>query len=242
MSLAKLLLIEDDRNITSALVLALKSIYRIEIAATGKTAIYKTGSRRYDLIVLDLNLPDLPGYFICQQLRDRGLRTPILVLSGEDKTLTKITLLDGGANDYLTKPFSLGEFKARVRVLLRDSRMIIPATRPVQLPKQLTSHGISLDRQNYTVSRNGVIIPLRRKEFDILQCLMEHANQVVSRETLNRYIWQDSIDTWTNAITVHIKALRDKIDRPFGQSLIHTVHGRGYKFGLSISRRQSMKA
>jgi DNA-binding response OmpR family regulator len=235
--LPKILLIEDDRSIAGALAHALKNNYDVDGASTGKNAIYKTAAQNYDLIVLDLNLPDVPGIFVCQQLRDRGLRTPILILSGEVKALTKISLLDAGANDYLTKPFSLGEFEARLRVLLRATeQQLDPASK-----KSLAAHGVVLDRYNYTVSRNGVTITLRRKEFDLLEYLLEHASQVVSREAIARHVWQDGDDRWTNTVTVHIKSLRDKLDRPFDYSLIQTVHGRGYKFQAIPQAAQLVK-
>lgn len=226
MSLPKILLIEDDRSIASALAYALKNAYDIDGAGSGTLALYKTATQHYDIIVLNPDLPDISGLVICQQLRARGLRTPILILSGDDKTLTKISLLDAGANDYLTKPFSLGEFNARLRVLVRGARQQrdIPP-----LPKSLAAHGVVLDRQSYSVSRDGVNIPLRRKEFDILEYLLEHVGQVVGREALSRHLWPDSESRWTNTVTVHIKSLRDKVDRPFSQTLIQTVHGRGYK-------------
>lgn len=225
-SLPKILLVEDDRNIANALAHALRSTYDVDSATSGKLAIYKTDMQHYDIIVLDLSLPDMPGIVICQQLRDRGLRTPILILSRDDKTLTKINLLDAGANDYLTKPFSLGEFNARLRVLVRGAAEQV--TPP--LPKSLMMYGVSLDRQSYSVTRDGINIALRRKEFDILEYLLEHAGKVVSRDALSRHLWSDSDNHWTNTVTVHIKSLRDKIDRPFSQALIQTVHGRGYKF------------
>jgi DNA-binding response OmpR family regulator len=225
MSLPKILLIEDDRSIASALAYALKSTYDIDGAATGRLALYKTDTEHYDIIVLDPDLPDISGMVICQQLRARGLRTPILILSGDHKTLTKINLLDAGANDYLTKPFSLGEFNARLRVLVRSARQQMAPPHP----KSLAAHGIILDRQRYGVSRDGITISLRRKEFDILEYLLEHDGRVVSREALSRYLWPDSDSRWTNTVTVHIKSLRDKIDRPFDHTLIQTVHGRGYK-------------
>jgi two-component system OmpR family response regulator len=226
-SLPKILLIEDDRSIASALAHALKSTYDVDGAADATLALHKIYSEQFDLIVLDPDLPDLPGIVICQQLRARGLRTPILILSGDNKTLTKINLLDAGANDYLTKPFSLGEFNARLRVLLRSARQQEQMTMPVS--KSLNAHGVVMDRQSYGVSRDGITIALRRKEFDILEYLLQHVGQVVTREALSRYLWPDSDSRWTNTVTVHIKALRDKIDRPFDQSLIQTVHGRGYK-------------
>jgi DNA-binding response OmpR family regulator len=231
MLLPKILLIEDDRSIASALAFALKNTYDVDVAATGRLAIYKTDMQHHDIIVLDLNLPDVSGMIICQQLRGRGLRTPILILSGDDRILTKINLLDAGANDYLTKPFSLGEFKARLRVLVRGAAHQI--TQPS--PKSLAVYGVTLDRQRYEVSRDGINVHLRRKEFDILEFLLEHAGQVVTRDALSHHLWQDRDDHWTNTVTVHIKSLRDKIDRPFGQHLIHTIHGLGYKLEAQIT-------
>jgi len=228
MALPKILLIEDDRSIAGALAYALKNVYDVDIAASGKLAIYKTDSQPYDIIVLNPALPDIPGIIICQQLRDRGLMTPILIVSLDDTTLNKVSLLDAGANDYLTRPFSLGEFCVRVRVLLRDLQQQPQAVLTPML-QSLAAHGVILDRQSYAVSRDGVNIPLRRKEFDILEYLLEHAGQVVTRDALSRHLWPDSDSYWTNTVTVHIKALRDKIDRPFSQALIRTVHGRGYK-------------
>jgi DNA-binding response OmpR family regulator len=228
MALPKILMIDDDRSIAGALAYALKNAYDVDIAASGKLAIYKTDSQLYDIIVLNPALPDIPGIIICQQLRNRGLKTPILIVSLDNTTLTKVSLLDAGANDYLTKPFSLGEFCVRVRVLLRDLQQQ-PQTVLTPMAQPLAAHGVILDRQSYEVSRDGVNVPLRRKEFDILEYLLEHAGQVVSRDALSRHLWPDSDSYWTNTVTVHIKSLRDKIDRPFAQALIRTVHGRGYK-------------
>jgi two-component system OmpR family response regulator len=218
-----LLLIEDDRAIAGALTQALRNSYEVEVAFTGRAALYKADIGGYDLIILDLGLPDLTGAAICQQLRERGFTAPILILTGNDNVLTKIKLLDAGADDYLTKPFSLGEFKARLRALLRK-RSHLPQPRG-----PLTVSGITLDRQRQHVSRNGTDINLRRKEFALLECLMEHAGAVVTRQTLTRHAWHGSDDLWTNTVDVHIKSLRDKLDRPFSVSLIRTVHGLGYK-------------
>jgi DNA-binding response OmpR family regulator len=224
--LPKILLIEDDRGIANALSYALKSTYDVEIAASGKMGLYKTETADYDLVVLDLNLPDIPGLAVCQQLKDRGVRAPILVLSGETKPLVKINLLDAGADDYLTKPFSLGEFKARLRAMLRSRKNYEdkPAAR------ELSAYGVTLNRQSFTVTRDGIEIGLRRKEFSLLECLMENAGQVVSRDTLTRYAWPGMTEVWTNTVDVHINHLRRKLDKPFAVRLIHTVHGRGYKF------------
>lgn len=221
--LPKLLLIEDDPSIAGALAHTLRGDYDVDIAANGKLGLYKTDTNDYAAVILDLNLPDIPGLFICQQLRERGVNAPILVLSGETRVLTKINLLDSGADDYLTKPFSLGELKARLRALARHQPLIISKS------PTLTVGDLLLDRINHRVTRSGFEVRLRRKEFALLECLMEHAGAIVSRDTLLQIVWNGSAEMWTNTLEVHIKNLRDKIDRPFGQPMIFTAHGLGYK-------------
>lgn len=222
-TLPKTLLIEDDRSISTALVQALRSSHDVEVAATGQLALYKVDTDNFDVIILDLNLPDMTGIMVCRQLRDRGLSAPILILSGDSNVMSKINLLDAGANDYLTKPFSLGELKARLRVLHRTTQGQVKTLR------QLNVGDVSLDRHTFSVTRDGIEITLRRKEFALLECLMEHAGTVVTRNALTRYAWQGADTIWTNTVDVHIKSLRDKIDRPFGNSIIKTVHGLGYR-------------
>jgi len=202
---------------------ALQSSYELEVATSGRLAIYKTDTENYDVILLDLNLPDMAGLEVCQQLRERGLQSPILIVTAEASVMSKINLLDAGANDYLTKPFSLGELKARLRVLTRPNQQAF--SRPTV---QLSACGLELNRQTREAKRDDITIPLRRKEFALLECLMEHAGSVVSRAMLTRHAWQGE-ELWTNTVDVHIKHLRDKVDRQFDQPLIHTVHGLGYK-------------
>jgi len=218
----RILLVEDDRSIASALVQALHKSHYMTLTRTGREALVKAASPGYDIIILDLGLPDMDGLEVCRQLREQGVNTPVLVLTANDKVLSKIHLLDAGANDYLIKPFSLGELKARLRVLTRPPL----ATKPIGT---LTVNGLRLDRRAHEVHRNGVPIKLRRKEFVLLEYLMEHAGSTVSRRELLRYAWPGVEDLWTNTIDVHIKYLRDKIDRPFGHAMIRTVHGVGYK-------------
>jgi len=222
--LPRLLLIEDDHGIADALVQALATSYLVDHAPTGKLGLYRHDTETYAAIILDLNLPDASGLAICQQLRERGAQAPILILSGQSQVLAKINLLDAGADDYLTKPFSLGELKARLRVLERRASQITPVA------SELTVSGVILSARHHEVRRDNQLIQLRRKEFVLLNCLMERAGKVVSRETLTRYAWQGGDDPWTNTIDVHIKYLRDKLDRPFETPLIRTVHGLGYRF------------
>jgi two-component system OmpR family response regulator len=228
--LPKLLVVDDDSSLAKALALALHDSYDVDIALNGTQALFKADDTRYDAVILDLNLPDIAGLTVCRQLRGRGISAPILILSGECRVLTKISLLDAGANDYLTKPFSLGELKARLRVL----RRIAPEHQP--LPRKLTAAGLLLDRQMHTVTREGLAISLRRKEFSLLECLMEHAGNVVTRATLIRHAWQGVEEPWTNTIDVHIKYLRDKLDRPFERAIIQTVHGLGYRLVLDVNK------
>jgi DNA-binding response OmpR family regulator len=229
MHLPRLLLIDDDRNIARALALALRNTYAVDIAGDGERALALAEGGRYAAIILDLNLPGLTGFEVCRHLRDGGLDRPILVLTGESQVITKIKLLDAGADDYLTKPFSLGELKARLRAVLRSRS-------PVRhLPRRMSACGLLLDRRTHAVMRDGVSISLRRKEFALLECLMEHAGSVVTRAALIRHGWQGAEQPWTNTVDVHIKYLRDKLDRPFDTPIIQTVHGLGYRLNPILS-------
>jgi two-component system OmpR family response regulator len=224
----KILLVEDDRYIASTLATALKSSYDLEISGNGKLALYKADITKYDAVILDLNLPDISGLDVCRQLRERGIQAPILILSGESRILTKINLLDAGANDYLTKPFSLGELTARLRALLRQD-----VTLPVWPKPKLNAYGIFLDRRLFKVKRDDRALDLRRKEFEILECMMENAGSLVTRKTLMQRVWNGSNEPWANTLDVHIKYLRDKLDKPFKVQLLQTIHGRGYVLGNS---------
>ena len=224
----KLLLIEDDQQIALTLRHALTSSYTVDIANTGADGLLKAISlRSYALIILDLQLPDISGFEVCETLRADEYSGPILILSGQAKTISKINLLDAGADDYLTKPFSLGELKARIRVLIRRAGHADSARL-----HRLVVDDLVFDVNRGYVERAGMPIKLRRKELALLECLMEHAGTVVTRDILVSHAWHDNQDPWTNTIDVHIKYLRDKIDRPFGKPLIHTVHGLGYKLDL----------
>ncbi len=221
----RLLLVDDDRNIARALALALRNTYAVDIVGNGEQAVAQANTERYSMVILDLNLPDISGLDVCRQLRDRGIDWPILVLTGESEILTKINLLDAGADDYLTKPFSLGELKARLRALLRNSS----ASRETPGPGPLATGSLMLDRRTHAVTREGISISLRRKEFALLECLMQHAGSVVTRAALIRHAWHGMDEPWTNTVDVHIKYLRDKLDRPFDRPVIETVHGLGYR-------------
>lgn len=218
-----ILLIEDNRSVARALAEATALDYDLTIAQTGLSGLKHAEKYEYDAIILDLNLPDISGLEVCNLMRTKGITTPILILSGEDKIMGKIKVLDAGANDYLTKPFSLGELKVRIRVLLRDN----PASPTPN--KTIIIGDLTLDPLRHVVERDGQVINLRKKEFVLLECLMLHANSVVTRSTLGTYAWKAGDKPWTNTIDVHIKHLRDKVDRPFAEPMIRTVHGVGYQ-------------
>jgi len=218
-----ILLVEDNRSVAMALRQATTLDYDLTLAQTGLSGLKLSLENNYDAIILDLNLPDISGLEVCQQLRSAGDTTPILILSGEDKIMSKINLLDAGANDYLTKPFSVGELKVRLRVLLRDNQSL-------PTPLQILQVGdLLLDPNRHSVEREGQIIELRKKEFLILECLMTNAGKAVSRTTLGNYAWDKGGTPWTNTIDVHIKHLRDKVDRAFAEPMIRTIHSVGYK-------------
>lgn len=222
----KLLLIEDSRDISLALSRALYADYDVDLASTGQNGLNKALTGNYGLIILDLNLPDIYGLEICQQLRKQNIKAPILILSGDIRVLSKISLLDSGADDYLTKPFSLGELKVRLRTIARRS------DRSELKRNHIKIDDLELDSIEHSVHRAGQNIGLRRKEFALLECLMQNVGEVVSRDMLCSHAWSDTEDPWNNTVDVHIKYLRDKVDRPFANQMIKTVHGIGYKLEL----------
>jgi DNA-binding response OmpR family regulator len=222
----KLLIVEDEEGIVLALYRSLAPVYTIETSGTVGGALTKVNTSFYDAIVLDLHLPDGNGLRVCEWVRANGIQTPILVLSGDNEIDEKVMLLDSGANDYLVKPFDMDELKARLRVLLREPKAI-------KNHHRLAVGDLVLDRVKHEVYRAGQAIQLRRKEFALLECLMQNSGIALTRSTLSNYAWDDEDGNVTNTVDVHIKYLRDKIDRPFGTPLIKTVHGLGYKIDAS---------
>jgi len=223
----KILIVDDNFSVSLALKQALKPTYEVDIAHTGARALEKLASYQYQTVILDLGLPDMNGMEVCNSIRRSGNTVPIIILSGESTPSRKVELLDSGADDYLTKPFSVDELKARLRLSIRRTRSL------QTLGSKLTINGVSLDSVKHTVERDGTVINLRPKEFAVLECLMNNAGHVVSRALLLQYAWEETADVWTNVVDVHIKHLRDRLDAPFNTPLIKTVHGLGYKFDAS---------
>ena len=218
----KLLLVEDDKETAQTIKEELKGNFIVELAFTGEDGEYQAELNEYELIILDLNLPDINGFEVCQRLRSNGIKTPILILTGEDEVDKKVSLLDEGADDYLTKPFNIAELKARIRTLLRRPRELYSSN-------ILSIGDLTIDLNRKQITRGDKTISLRRKEFYLLEYLARNAGRVITREMILDHIWDSASEPITNIIDVHIKYLRDQIDGPFDKKLIKTVHGWGYK-------------
>ncbi|MHB1865324.1 MAG: response regulator transcription factor [Candidatus Saccharimonadales bacterium] len=220
----KAILIEDNRAVSETLSAALSQTYTLISTQSGNEGLRIIKSERPDLIILDLNLPDISGLKICSEARRIGVKAPILVLSGDGSLSTKLELFSAGADDYMVKPFSLGELEARLKAM---SRRITSYKQMVANPR---TPSLVLDRANECVIREGSQpIQLRHKEYAVLEYLIKYAGQTVDRERLVASIWKGNKKPWSNSIDVHVKTLRDKIDKPFKRQLITTIHGVGYR-------------
>jgi DNA-binding response OmpR family regulator len=218
----KLLLIEDNKQMAATIENKLKKQYVLDVAHTGDKGEYLSYVNEYDLILLDLNLPDIDGTEVCTRIRANGNTVPILAITGRTKLGDKVQTLDGGVDDYLTKPFQFEELKARIRALLRRK------TQPLIITNKLTVANLTLDISSKSAHRAEMEINLRPKEFQLLEYLMRNQGMVVTRNQILEHAWETDTDPFTNTVDVHIRKLRDKIDKPFGTNLVKTVHGFGY--------------
>jgi DNA-binding response OmpR family regulator len=218
----RILIVEDLEDLALSIKEELKPTYAVDICTTGKDGSYQARTNEYDLIILDIQLPDISGIQVCSEIRSDGIATPILMLTGESEIESKVIALDTGADDYLTKPFKFEELTARIRALMRR-------TQDTMTTNRITVEDLTLDTALRTVNRGNKAIKLRRKEFDLLEYMMRNAGKVLTRSMILEHVWDNNVDFFTNAIDVHIKYLRDQVDRPFKKKLIKTVHGLGYK-------------
>jgi two-component system copper resistance phosphate regulon response regulator CusR len=217
----KILLIEDSRSLADGLKKQLGKSFVVDCARTGEEGLEKALTGGQDIIILDLSLPDKNGYDICRAIRLAQINTPILILTGASDITSRVTMLNAGADDYLTKPFSVAELRARLGALLRR-----PPT--VFTTEVFKVQDLMVDPDRRRVERGGVAIALRRKEFDILEYLVRNRGRPVTRSMILDHAWDGTKDAWNNTVDVHIKHLRDKIDRPFETPLIKTAYGIGY--------------
>ncbi len=217
----RLLVVEDDPRLAKLIARGLREqTYAVDVVANGKDAIMQAAVNSYDAIILDVMLPGVDGFSVLKELRTRGMRTPVMMLTARDAVADRIMGLDSGADDYLNKPFDFGELLARLRALLR---------RPENLQSDVIRIGdLAIDRLAHTVSRAGVPITLTAKEFSLLELLARRANTVVSRADIVAHVWDDNHDTFTNAVEVYMNRLRGKIDKAPWPPMLHTRRGAGY--------------
>jgi DNA-binding response OmpR family regulator len=219
----KILIIEDNSRLSDRIVHHLNKTYTFEICRNGEDALTRVGYETYGLIILDLGLPDINGLDICTELRKQGVHTPILILTGEDNISTKVELLRSGADDYMTKPFDISELHARIQVLSRR------ASRQKEIRRAYHHKDLTLNPESREVFREESALTLRRKEFDILECLLVNKGQIMTRESIMSYAWDTASNSWTSTVDVHVKHLRDKVDKPYKEKYIETVYGIGYR-------------
>jgi two-component system copper resistance phosphate regulon response regulator CusR len=194
--------------------------YAVDIADDGDAALYQTSINDYDLIVLDVLLPQRDGFEVCRELRSRGDATPILMLTARAAIDDRITGFDAGADDYLTKPFSFRELLARIRALLRRDTQLRPDVFQIE--------DLIVDSASHRVSRGSQQIQLTAKEYALLEYLARHGGQLVSRAEIAAHVWDDSFDPFSNTIEVYMNRLRKKIDESHANKLLHTRRGEGY--------------
>lgn len=220
----KLLSIEDNTELIESLRYFLDADSKIDNATKGREGLALASRKQYDAIILDLGLPDMPGLDVCKQLRQADIKAPVLVLSGLRDSATKVTLLEAGADDYLTKPFTIAELRARLFALLRRSNFDTDQ----QNIYLLKVGNLTLDPLSGRVERSGKLIKLRRKELGILEYLMRNRDKIVTRAMIMDNVWEPNCTSWDGTVNVHIKRLRDQIDRPYRHKLIKTSYGLGY--------------
>jgi two-component system copper resistance phosphate regulon response regulator CusR len=217
----RLLLVEDDLDIGAALENELKRRYIVDWSVTAQSALYNARVNMYDLVILDIGLPDGSGIDICSTLRTEKIITPILMLTAHTSMDDIVISLDSGADDFLKKPFKYAELEARLRALHRRSPQVSSSV--------LTYKDVVLNPLHRAVTREDKAIYLRRKQFDLLEYFMLHPKQVLTRGMIMEHIWESSADPLSNVVDVHMKYLRDCLDKPFSTRLLHTVSGIGYK-------------
>ena len=218
----RVLVVDDDVRMAGAIRRGLQ--YEglvVDVASGGEEALRVAGAGEYDVIVLDVLMPGLGGFETCRRLRDEGRWMPVLMLTARDSVEDRVRGLDGGADDYLTKPFSLAELTARLRALVRRG--------PVERQPVVEVGDLRLDPATHDVRRGDVAISLSAKEFTLLEAFMRRPGHVLSRAQLLEAAWDLGYEQRSNIVEVYIRGLREKVDRPFGLRSIETVRGVGYR-------------
>ena len=217
----RILLVEDEPRLANVIAKGLReNTYAVDVAEDGEVALYQISINDYDLVVLDVLLPERDGFEVCRELRARGHATPILMLTARASIDDRITGFDAGADDYLTKPFAFRELLARIRALLRRDSQLRPAIFEIE--------DLVVDSASHRVSRANHEVQLTAKEYALLEHLARHAGQLVSRAEIAAHVWDDSFDPFSNTIEVYMNRLRKKIDESHSIKLLHTRRGEGY--------------
>jgi two-component system copper resistance phosphate regulon response regulator CusR len=219
----RVLIVEDDEKLAKALEEGLRGEgHDVVVERSGEGGFFRVNTEAFDQVLLDLSLPERHGLEVLKAIRERGLTVPVLVITARDTPADRVIGLDAGADDYLVKPFSFAELLARLRALARRGRPTDVAV--------LQCADLEMDLATRRVTRRGRVVELTVREFEVLECLVRHAGQVVSRETLARVVWKqtDRTPTLDNVIDVHIARLRRKADLNEAGRLIHTIRGVGF--------------
>ena len=219
--MARVLLVEDERKLAGFVRRGLEEEgHRVDLAFDGRDGLEMARIGRYDLVILDLMLPEVEGLRICRILRQEGCNVPILVLTALGAVEDRVEGLDAGADDYLVKPFSLAELAARVRALLRRP--------PSEAPSALRAGDLEMDPCRREVRRGGRLLQLTPREWSLLEYLLRNRGRVVTRTMIAEAVWGYDFEGFSNVVDVYISHLRRKVDRGFSRRLIHTVRGVGY--------------
>ncbi len=227
----RVLVVEDDAKMASLLQRGLvEEGHAADVAATGEAATWMAQATDYDVIVLDVMLPGVDGFEVCGTLRASNVRSPILMLTARDAVEDRVTGLDQGADDYLTKPFSFVELLARLRALVRRGAS---ERRPV-----MEVGTLRMDPSTRQVWRGNTEISLSTKEFALLETLMRRPGQMLSRFDILEHAWDGTYENRSNVVDVYVRYLREKIDRPFGTNSIETVRGAGYRLRTDGGRHE----
>jgi DNA-binding response OmpR family regulator len=228
----RLLLVEDDARIARFVAKGLREqTYAVDVATSGDDALYQAAINTYDLVILDVMIPGRDGFEVCSELRKSGQRMPILMLTARDALEDRITGLDRGADDYLTKPFEFRELLARLRALLRRSGELRPA--------KITVADLVLDTAAQSASRGGRAVTFTAKEYALLEFLARNAGRVVGRAEIAEHVWDETFDPFSNLIEVYVNRVRRKIDADSARPLLHTRRGAGYILGSAADSPSS---
>ena len=217
----KILIVEDDLKISAFLEKGLKEEnYTVDTSYDGEDGFYLIQTNKYDLIILDIMIPNIDGITLCKKIREEGVETPIIMLTAKSSIEEKVLGLNEGANDYLTKPFSFEELLARINVQLRSGK---------NLNNIIKIDDLTLDRDKKLVMRANKEIEFTSKEYALVEYLMMNKEKIITEEMINQSLWNVDESTASNIVSVYMYRVRNKIDKSFDNKLIHTIRGMGYK-------------